>query len=163
MEGIWPHPVTRHFDAFETNTTLIHCFVDWQGPVYRGYLELHLAAGSIGDVSNDAVRLPLVGGGGSEHFVPVPNDDCESDRRLPGPLGARRRGNTCTRDLEDLPETAHGWPTDILVDLGDGELELAVDDDTAVDYAILYICHSPYQRRQLVGVGGQGGPQIGAA
>jgi hypothetical protein len=49
---------------------------------------------------------------------------------------------TLDLDLSDLPPYG-GFPTDILDALTDGSLELAVEDDTAVDYATLHICYCP--------------------
>jgi hypothetical protein len=145
MEGVWPHGVTRPFDERTYGLALIHSFRGWEGPVCGAHLEIALEAGQYSETSNDSVRLSLVGGEDPYYsfrywstianLIGVWPDDWQPGDAV-----------TLDLDLEDLPATTHGWPTDILGDLADGELELAVEDDSAVDYAILYVCHCPVPR-----------------
>lgn len=122
MESIWPHAVTRQFDERANDVALIHSFRGWQGPVCDAHLEIGLEAGEYSDTSNDSVRLSLVGGKNPYYsfrywstianVIGVWPDDWQ-----PGDLA------TLDLDLGDLPSTTHGWPTNILSDLADGELE----------------------------------------
>jgi hypothetical protein len=121
---------------------LIHSFVGWQGPVCGARLEIRLAA-SWDELSfNDSVRLSLVGGSDPyysfRYWTTIANviGDYPGDWQ-PGEVA------TLIMDLENLPATTNGWPTNIMSDLADGALELAVEDDTAVDYAVLHVCFCP--------------------
>jgi len=55
---------------------------------------------------------------------------------------------TFTLDLADLPPYV-SFPTNILAELQDGELEFMVEDDTSVDYALLRICLCPVEVEPL--------------
>jgi len=141
MTNFWPQPVTRQFDDTGTDVALIHSFQGWQGSVCGAHLEIRLAAGSSSLTSNDSIRLSWNGGPPDQAFdywstianvIGTYPDDWQ-----PGDVA------TLDLDLQDLPVTGNGSPTDILTQLADGSLELAVEDDSAVDYAVLYVCHCP--------------------
>lgn len=142
MMAIWPQPLTRQFDTQGSDEALIHSFAGWEGPVCGARLEIRLAASWDEQSFNDSIRLSLVGGSDPyrsfRYWSTIANviGDYPDDWH-PGDVV------TLTMDLENLPETTHGWPTNILADLADGELELAVEDDTAVDYAVLHVCFCP--------------------
>lgn len=142
MMVVWPQPPTRQFDTQGSDEVLIHSFTGWQGPVCGARLEIRLAASWDPLSFNDSIRLSLVGGSDPDHsfryWSTIANviGDYPDDWQ-PGDVV------TLTMDLANLPETTHGWPTNILDDVADGELELAVEDDTAVDYAVLHVCFCP--------------------
>jgi hypothetical protein len=139
MDEFWPQPTTRWFDAGGNDEALIHTFGGWSGlgPVCGARLEIRLAGQSSGLSINDSVRLELVGG-------PDPVDAFQYWTTIANVTGSWGPGSVATLDLDlsDLPPYAD-YPTDILDALDDGSLDLAVEDDTAVDYAILHLCYCP--------------------
>ncbi|MCA9753570.1 MAG: hypothetical protein KC591_15355, partial [Gemmatimonadetes bacterium] len=134
MDDVWPEPSTRQFDEVDGFDTLIHSFTGWSGPVCAARLELRLQGSNLGQASDDTIRLHLVGG-----FVP----DALFGYVTPiaNVVGAWDAGSVATveLDLADLPPSG-SFPTNILDVLSDGELEIAVENDTGVDYAILHVC-----------------------
>lgn len=134
MLAYWPQPPTRQFDMMGSDFTLIHSFSGWSGPVCGARLEIRLAAGEDGLTYNDSVRLSWVGGPDLVHAF-------RYWTTIGNVIGSWGPGDVVTLvlDLSALPPF-QDFPTDILEELADGGLELAVEDDTAVDYAILYIC-----------------------
>lgn len=130
----WPLPATRQFDTEATDLALIHTFTGWQGPICGATLELHLHGGPSTLSSNDSIRLELLGGSDHQkaflYWVTI--------HYVLGDWGPGQAG-VVTLDLADLPVYG-GFPTDILISLNDGRMDLMVEDDTAVDYAKLDIC-----------------------
>lgn len=125
---------TRRFDMVATNAALIHTFTGWKGPVCGATLEIRLLGGDDPLSYNDSVRLGLKGGADQQlawnYWVTI--------SRVVGSWGPGSQA-TLHLDLGDLP-TYVDMPTDILSALNDGELELLVEDDSAVDYATLTVC-----------------------
>ena len=137
MQGIWPQPPTRQFDGTGIDETLIHTFSGWIGPVCGARLEIRIRGDDSALSDNDSVRLSLVGG----------DDPALSFRywsTFRSIFGSWGPGAVATLhlDLADLPPRSD-FPTNVLGDLSDGRLEIAVEDDTAVDYAVLAICQCP--------------------
>jgi hypothetical protein len=124
----------RQFDGVATNAALIHTFEGWRGNVCGATLEIRLRGGESLLSYNDSVRLGLKGGNDPQrawnYWVTV--------SRVMGNWGPGSEA-TLTLDLADLP-TYVDMPTNILNALNDGDLELLVEDDTAVDYATLTVC-----------------------
>lgn len=87
--------------------------------------------------SNDGIWLSLIGGTDLSHAF-------EYWTAIANAIGSWGPGAAATLhlDLAALPPHAE-FPTDILYVLSDGALELLVEDDTAVDYAVLSICSCP--------------------
>lgn len=137
MQQHWPQPPSRQFDDLGADWTLIHTFSGWSGPVCGATLEIRLAASTSSLSFNDSVRLAWVGGDDLFHaflyWVEI--------RIVTGTWGPGSDA-TITLDLAALPPY-EDFPTNILDQLADGFLELAVEDDTAVDYAVLTVCQCP--------------------
>lgn len=130
----WPQRTTRLFDMSATDVALIHTFTGWKARVCGATLEIRLRGGPDPLSTNDSIRLGLKGGTDHQqafhYWVTI--------RRVVGSWGPGSEA-TLTLDLAHLPVYG-GFPTDILFALSDGELELLVEDDTAVDYATLTVC-----------------------
>lgn len=137
MQQHWPQPPNRQFDDLGADYTLIHTFTGWSGSVCGATLEIRLAASSSSLSSNDSVRLAWVGGDDLFHaFLYWVEIRIVTGTWEPGSVA------TITLDLAELPPY-EDFPTNILDRLADGSLELAVEDDTAVDYAVLTVCQCP--------------------
>lgn len=150
----WPQRTVRLFDTVGIDIALVHTFTGWQGRVCGAALEIRLRCGPDPLSTNDSIRLGLKGGSDHQrafrYWVTI--------RRV---LGSWEPGDesTLTLDLADLPVYG-GFPTNILSSLNDGELELLVEDDTEVDYAILRVCKcgSLSQGPADVNIGPDAGP-----
>ena len=135
LANYWIYQGDRVFDQTGIDLALGHSFVGWMGAVCGATVEFRVHAdGSASD--NDSVRLGYTGS-------TVPEDGfvywvtlrllSESGTWFPGSEA------TFTLDLGDLPPYVD-FPTNILAELQDGELEFMVEDDTSVDYALLRVC-----------------------
>ena len=133
----WPQPITRQFDDGGGDRALVHTFRGWVGDVCGATLELRLRATNTLAVDNDTVRLELVGGGDPALGFPYVTT-------LRFIYGSWQAGDdrVLVLDLGNLPPYGV-FPTNILETLKDGSLDLLVEDDTMVDYAMLRILPCP--------------------
>ena len=135
LTNYWLYQGDRVFDETGIDLALGHSFVGWMGAICGATLEFRVHAdGSLSD--NDSVRLGYTGStipaDGFVYWVTL-RLLSDSGHWLPGSEG------TFTVDLADLPPYVN-FPTNILPELQDGELEFMVEDDTSVDYALLRVC-----------------------
>jgi len=130
----WPQLIHRRFDDDLTDVALIHTFSGWKGSVCGATLEIRLRAGGNVMSTNDSVRLELTGGDDHQRAFAY----WTTIRNVTGSWGPGDEA-TLLLDLGNLPRYVD-FPTDILPTLQDGDLDLLVEDDTAIDYAILRIC-----------------------
>jgi hypothetical protein len=135
LQNVWIYQGDRIFDETGIDAALGHSFAGWMGAVCGATLELKVRAFS-GSCDNDSFRLGLTG-------IDTPADGFVYWRTFRSlrdsgtwPPGAEE---TFTFDLSDLPPSS-SFPTNVLPELQDGELELMVEDDTMVDYALLRVC-----------------------
>jgi hypothetical protein len=134
-DKVWPQITDRQFDSQVDNRALIHTFAEIPPGACGAVLELHLKAGAGILTSNDTVRLELLGG-------PDPDAAFFYVTTFRNVMGSWDPGSEATieLDLTDLPPYAD-YPTNILSALSDGSLDLLIEDDTAVDYALLRVCY----------------------
>jgi hypothetical protein len=130
----WPQPTTRWFDTGGNNAALIHTFEGWRGPVCGATLELRLRAQSSALSTNDSIRLELRGGSDHQRAFRY----WTTIRNVVGAWGPGAEA-VVELNLGDLPPYVD-FPTSVLRALHDGRLDLLVEDDTAIDYALLTIC-----------------------
>jgi hypothetical protein len=134
LTNYWLYQGDRIFDEVGYNLALGHSFTGWMGAVCGATLEFHARADG-SQCTNDSIRLAYTGS-------TIPADGFVYWITL-GPLHGSdwTAGSvaTFTLDLANLPPYG-GFPTDVLPELQDGELELLVEDDTSVDYAVLRVC-----------------------
>jgi hypothetical protein len=131
----WVGQGARVFDQTGYDLALGQSFVGWMGAVCGATVEFRVRAdGSLCD--NDSVRFGYTGS-------TVPQDAFVYwvTLRLLSGSGTWYSGSeaTFTLDLGDLPPYVD-FPTNILAELQDGELEFMVEDDTSIDYAVLRVC-----------------------
>jgi hypothetical protein len=134
LANYWIYQGDRVFDETGIDLALGHSFAGWMGAVCGATLEFRARAdGSL--CTNDSVRLAYTGS-------TIPADGFVYWITLHPLYGSDWTAGsvaTFTLDLADLPVYG-GFPTNILPELQDGELEFLVEDDTSVDYARLTVC-----------------------
>ena len=131
----WPQPTYRTFDLVATDAALIHTFSGWDDePICGASVELRLRGGPSSLSNNDSVRFELIGGDDHQQAFRY----WTTIRFVVGAWGPGAEA-VVELDLADLPPYVN-FPTNILADLQDGDLDLLVEDDTAVDYAELELC-----------------------
>lgn len=135
LKTYWVGQGDRVFDETGIDLALGYSFTGWRGYVCGATLEFHVKAyASLSD--NDSFRLGYTGS-----TVPANAFVYWCTFRFVSGTGSWYPGAEATFevDLADLPPYSH-FPTNILAELQDGELEFMVEDDTLVDYAILRVC-----------------------
>jgi hypothetical protein len=139
LVNVWyPHGQgARVFDETGIDRALAHSFTGLGTDICAASLEFRVRAdGSLSD--NDSIRLAYTGNDtvadGFVYWVTL--------RLLTGSTWLPGSDRVFTLDLANLPVYG-GFPTNILSELQDGELEILVEDDTSVDYAVLRVCTCP--------------------
>lgn len=124
----------RAFDETGIDLALAHVFRGWDREVCGATLEISIRAdGSLS--TNDSIRFGYTGSADPAHaFVYwVTLGYAGGEGWYPGTQ------RVFTFDLANLPPYS-GFPTNILPELENGRLEILVEDDSSVDYAILRVC-----------------------
>jgi len=140
------HPscaTAKPFDDLTIDQFFCHTFTGLPSDMGAAVLEIRLKAGSSSQASNDTINLQWAGGASYVwgRFIGAGNP-------APGLLPANQfwtpgRSESFCLDLSALPN-ADGTTTDILPHINaTGQLDILVQDDTAVDYAILLLAPCP--------------------
>jgi hypothetical protein len=136
IETIWNVPL-RQLDEFGLDKSMGHTF-SWT-PVYllRAELEIHVRSLGGGLSHNDRLSIEFndnyfISGGENYKWA-------STLANLSGTSWDYGEEATFVFDLGNLPVDLYGR-TDVMAHLADGNLDIEVQDDTAVDYIVLRFC-----------------------
>lgn len=119
----------KGFDDFTPNRAFVHTFTSLPPNIIGGSLQIGLKAHA-GNSLNDSLNL--------EFLNPSFRWGRAISSLAPTGLWAPPTSKVITLDLANLPISGSGV-TSVIADMADGDLDVYVQDDTAVDYLILKV------------------------